>query len=129
MTGLRVLVVDDESLIAMALNDQLEDLGHHVVATASTASEAVALAAEHQPDLILMDVYLGGGMDGLDAAQRINVSRRTPVIILTGFPDKVLVERARECGVVGHLLKPIDMEDLRLAVDTGWDQFQGIRET
>jgi CheY-like chemotaxis protein len=114
---LRILIVDDESLIAMALNDQLEYLGHEVVATASTGSEAIELARQHQPDLILMDIHLDGDMDGLDAAEHINNDRPTPVIILTGFPDKVLVERGRDCGVVAHLLKPIDIEDLRLAVD------------
>ena len=124
MSGLRILVVDDESLIAMALNDQLEYLGHEVIATASSGQEAIDLAAESQPDLVLMDVYLGGGLDGLDAAQRINAARATPIIILTGFPDKALVERGRDCGVVAHLLKPIDLEDLRLAVETGWEVFQ-----
>lgn len=113
---LRILVVDDESLIAMALHDQLEYLGHKVVGSASSAQEAIDLAGEHAPDLILMDIHLGG-MDGLDAAAHINALRRTPVIILTGFPDKALVERGRHCGVVAHLLKPIDVDDLRQAVD------------
>lgn len=124
MSGLRIMVVDDESLIAMALNDQLEYLGHDVVATASSGQEALDLAGEHQPDLVLMDVYLGGGLDGLDAAERINDARATPIIILTGFPDKALIERGRSCGVVAHLLKPIDIEDLRDAVDSGWEIFQ-----
>jgi len=114
---LKILVVDDESLIAMALSDQLEFLGHEVVGTASGGDEAIALAAEHQPDLVLMDIHLGG-MDGLEAAARINSARPTAVIILTGFPDKTLVERGKECGVVAHLLKPIDLEDLRQAVET-----------
>jgi len=124
MSSLRIMVVDDESLIAMALNDQLEYLGHEVVGTASAAQEAVDLASQQQPDLILMDVYLGGGMDGLDAAEQINAARSTPIVILTGFPDKALVERGRSCGVVAHLLKPIDLDDLREAVDTGWEIFQ-----
>ena len=124
MSGLRIMVVDDESLIAMALNDQLEYLGHDVVATASSGQEALDLAGEHQPDLVLMDVYLGGGLDGLDAAERINDARATPIIILTGFPDKALIERGRSCGVVAHLLKPIDIDDLRDAVDSGWEIFQ-----
>ena len=124
MTGLRIMVVDDESLIAMALNDQLAYLGHEAVGTASSGQEAIDLAAEQRPDLILMDVHLGGGLDGLDAAEQINDTRATPVIILTGFPDKSLIERGRRCGVVAHLLKPIDIEDLRAAVDDGWDTFQ-----
>ena len=124
MSSLRIMVVDDESLIAMALNDQLEYLGHEVVGTASAAQEAVDLASQQQPDLILMDVYLGGGMDGLDAAEQINAARSTAVIILTGFPDKALIERGRGCGVVAHLLKPIDIDDLREAIDGGWEAFQ-----
>ena len=119
---LKILVVDDESLIAMALNDQLEFLGHEVVGTASGGAEAIALAEEHQPDLVLMDIHLGG-MDGLEAAARINAARPTPVIILTGFPDKTLVERGKDCGVVAHLLKPIDLEDLRQAVEAAWAAF------
>ena len=124
MTGLRILVVDDESLIAMALNDQLEYLGHEVVATASSGQEAIALAEQHRPDLVLMDVYLGGGIDGLEAAEQINVARSTPIIILTGFPDKTLIERGRDRGVVAHLVKPIDLDDLRLAVEAGWRRSQ-----
>jgi CheY-like chemotaxis protein len=124
VNALRILVVDDESLISMALNDQLEYLGHQVVGTASSAGEAVSLAAELRPDLILMDVYLGGGMDGLDAAARINEVASVPIVILTGFPDKALIERGRSLGVVAHLLKPIDLEDLREAVDAGWALFQ-----
>ncbi|MFI5268107.1 MAG: response regulator, partial [Chloroflexota bacterium] len=77
----------------------------------------------------LMDVYLGDGIDGLDAAEQINAGRSTPIIILTGFPDKALIERGRGCCVVAHLLKPIDMDDLRDAVDTGWEAFQRSPET
>ena len=113
---LRILVVDDESLIAMAVHDQLEYLGHEVVGDASSAEEAIDLAARHAPDLILMDIHLGG-MDGLEAAARINAARPTPVIILTGFPDKVLIDRGKDCGVVAHLLKPIDIDDLREAIE------------
>jgi CheY-like chemotaxis protein len=129
VTGLKIMVVDDESLIAMALNDQLEYIGHHVIATASSGAEAVELAQQHPPDLILMDVYLGDGIDGLEAAEQINAVRAVPIIILTGFPDNALVERGRDRGVVAHLLKPIDIDDLRLAVNSGWEQFQGIRES
>jgi CheY-like chemotaxis protein len=123
--ALRILVVDDESLIAMALHDQLEYLGHEVVGTASTGPEAIALADLHLPDLLLMDVHLGGGMDGLEVAERINAARPTPTVILTGFPDKMLIERGRKCNVVAHLLKPIDIDDLRQAVDSGWAAFKG----
>ena len=117
------MVVDDESLIAMAVHDQLEFLGHEVVGDASSGLEAIELARELEPDLIVMDIHLGG-MDGLEAAARINGRKRTPVVILTGFPDKVLVERGKECGVVAHLVKPIDIEDLRQAVQRGWLAFQ-----
>jgi response regulator NasT len=121
---LRILVVDDESLIAMALNDQLEYLGHEVVGTASSGPEAIELARRHDPDLVLMDVHLGGGMDGLQAAEQISSRRPTPIVILTGFPDKDLVERGHSTGVVAHLLKPIDLEDLQLAIEAGWTTFE-----
>jgi len=121
---LRIMVVDDESLIAMAVHDQLEYLGHEVVATASAGQEALTLAELHEPDLVLMDVHLGGGIDGLEVAARINAARPTAVIILTGFPDKTLVDRGKACGVVAHLLKPIDIEDLRQAVEGGWLEFE-----
>ena len=124
---LKILVVDDESLIAMALNDQLEYLGHEVVGCASSGLEAISLAQQYQPDLVLMDIHLGGDMDGLQAAEHINAERSTPIIILTGFPDKSLVERGRSCGVVAHLLKPIDIDDLRQAVDAGRATFEGER--
>ncbi|MGH2518347.1 MAG: response regulator [Chloroflexota bacterium] len=120
---LRIMVVDDESLIVMALHDQLEYLGHQVVATVDTGEEAVALASQLQPDLVLMDVHMSG-MDGLDAAAAINQLRPTPVIILTGYSDKTMMDVARECGVVSYMVKPIDMEDLRHAVDTGFHVFE-----
>ncbi|HEU0166223.1 MAG TPA: response regulator [Chloroflexota bacterium] len=124
---LRILVVDDESLIAMAVNDQLEFLGYEVVGSASSALEAIDLARDLEPDLIVMDIHLGG-MDGLEAAARINSRKRTPVVILTGFPDKVLIDRGKECGVVAHLVKPIDIEDLRQAVQRGWMVFRASQE-
>jgi CheY-like chemotaxis protein len=131
MTGgqrLRVLVVDDESLIAMALHDQLEFLGHEVVGTANSGAEAIALAALHQPDMVLMDVHLGGDMDGLEVTERINAERAVPTVILTGFPDKSLIERGRACNVVAHLLKPIDLDDLREAVESGWVTFHASQQ-
>ncbi|MDE3075210.1 MAG: response regulator [Chloroflexota bacterium] len=128
MTGrLRIMVVDDESLIVMALHDQLEYLGHQVVATADNGAEAVELAKQLQPDLVLMDVHMGG-IDGLDAAALINADRPTPVVILTGFPDKTMMEFARECGVVAYMVKPIDIEDLRQAVESGYEAFRLDRQ-
>ena len=124
--SLRILVVEDEGAQAQALCLGLERLGHQVVAVCAEGGEACRLRAERQPDLVLMDLGLRG-MDGLEAAARMNQSSPLPVIIVTALADRRLLAAAREAGVYGYLLKPVEESLLGPAIEAAWQGFQRVR--
>lgn len=113
----RVLVVDDEALIAMLLTDMLEDMGLRVCDTAATAQEAIALAETHRPDVVLMDVRLQGAGDGIEAAVEIHRRQKTPIIFLTGSRDQATLDRIQRHHPADVLIKPIVSEQLKAAID------------
>lgn len=130
MEPMKILIADDDSLHVMSLQQQLEDLGHHVVAEAFTGREAVLLAAEHQPDLALLDVVMPD-MDGIEAAQRISSSRPIPIVLISAHSEDSLAERAGEAGVFAYLVKPVSAEDLRpalLLARSRFHEFQILRQ-
>src|SRR5699024_8489774 len=102
--GQRVLLAEDEALIRLDLAEMLTDAGYDVVGQASNGEEAVSLAESLRPDLIIMDVKMPV-MDGLTAAETIGEQRICPVIMLTAFSQKELVERARDAGVMAYIVK------------------------
>src|SRR5699024_8747201 len=102
--GQRVLLAEDEALIRLDLAEMLIDAGYDVVGQASNGEEAVSLAESLRPDLIIMDVKMPV-MDGLTAAETIGEQRICPVIMLTAFSQKELVERARDAGVMAYIVK------------------------
>jgi CheY-like chemotaxis protein len=110
-----VLVVEDEVLIAMSLSDVLQEMGLTVCATADSAGEAIALAGEHRPSLVLMDIRLRGGGDGVDAAQEIRKRYCIPILFLTGSCEQDVVERVKDLGRL--LIKPVSPEQLRAEVN------------
>ncbi|VEI12391.1 Probable transcriptional regulatory protein pdtaR [Trueperella bialowiezensis] len=112
----RAIVVEDETLIRLDIVETLEDAGYTVVAEGATGDEAVALAEEHDPDLIVMDVKMPG-MDGISAAERILNDHHTAIVMLTAFSQKELVERARDAGAMAYVVKPFTPEDLVPAVE------------
>ncbi|MDQ3814147.1 MAG: response regulator, partial [Armatimonadota bacterium] len=114
----RILVVDDESIIAMDLRQKLTRLGYDVPATASSAEEALEKVAELRPDLVLMDIRLeGSAMDGVEAAERIRDQFGTPVVFLTAFADDETLQRAKLTGPYGYLVKPFTESELRIEVE------------
>ncbi|MEY4416588.1 MAG: hypothetical protein RIQ53_3881 [Pseudomonadota bacterium] len=113
----RLMIVEDEAIVALEMRVQLEHLGFEVCAQADTADEAVVLAAARQPDLVLMDVVLKGPRDGIEAARRIQARQATPVIYLTAFSDPATVHRAAQTGPYGYLTKPYQLKELRAAID------------
>jgi|Deesub1362A_J573_1020465.scaffolds.fasta_scaffold03030_5 response regulator NasT len=125
--SLRILVVEDEGAQAQALRLSLERLGHQVVAVCAEGSEACRLRAELQPDLVLMDLGLRG-MDGLEAAARMNRASPLPVIIVTALADRRFLAAAREAGVYGYLLKPVEESLLGPAIEAAWQGFQRVRD-
>ena len=113
---LRILVAEDETIIRLDLRGVLERAGYEVVAEARDGEEAVALAREHAPDLALLDVKMPR-LDGIEAARRILEERPIPIVMLTAFGQRELVERAAEAGVYGYLVKPFREQDIVPAIE------------
>ena len=104
----RILIVEDEPLIAMHLQLLMEDMGHEVVAVAVSHDEAVQAASEHEIDLLLSDIQLANGSSGIDAAKVIVAQHRMPVIFITAFPDQLMTGEAPEPAFV--IVKPFDKD-------------------
>ncbi len=124
-TARRVLIAEDEALIRLDLKEMLEEEGYAVVGEANDGEEAVALALELRPDLVILDVKMPK-MDGIAAAERIAGDRIAPVIILTAFSQRDLVERAREAGAMAYLVKPFQKKDLMPTVEMAASRFAEI---
>jgi two-component system cell cycle sensor histidine kinase/response regulator CckA len=114
-----VLVVEDEMIIALGIEKQLEEMGYAVAGTASTGEEAVRKAVELRPDLILMDIALGTGIDGVAAAGLIRKQIDVPVVYLTANSDPATLDRAKLTGPFGYVLKPYEDKDLQTAIEIG----------
>ena len=108
---MRVLIVDDESLIRMDLRDIIESCGHEVVAEGTNGVEALELCKKHKPDIILMDVKMPE-LDGIEAARQIGFHPEAPVVLLTSYNQQDLIDKARDSGVYGYLIKPVREEQL-----------------
>ncbi len=112
----RVVVAEDETLIRLDIVEMLRDAGYEVVAEAENGQRAVELAREHRPDLVLMDVKMPV-LDGITAAEQIASDRIAPVVLLTAFSQRELVERAREAGAMAYVVKPFTVDDLVPAIE------------
>jgi AmiR/NasT family two-component response regulator len=112
----RVVVAEDETLIRLDIVEMLQDAGYEVVAEADNGQRAVELAREHRPDLVLMDVKMPV-LDGITAAEQIASDRIAPVVLLTAFSQRELVERAREAGAMAYVVKPFTVDDLVPAIE------------
>ncbi len=106
MDNARVLVVEDESILAMGLKRKLEDMGHIVLETLNSGEKAIKAAQEHVPDIILMDIVLKGSMDGIEATKIIRKQMNIPVIYLTAYADEEVIQRARVTEPYGYIVKP-----------------------
>ena len=113
-TPVRILVAEDEALIRMDLVEMLQEAGYSVVAQAANGEEAIALATEHRPDLAILDVKMPI-LDGISAAEKI--ISIAPVLMLTAFSQRELVERARDAGVMAYVVKPFTIGDLVPAIE------------
>ena len=124
--GLRIVVAEDEALIRLDLAEMLAELGYDVVGQASDGEQAVALVQEHRPDVVIMDVKMPV-LDGISAAEQIGKERIAPVIMLTAFSQKELVERARDAGVMAYIVKPFTQADLAPAVDIATSRWAELK--
>jgi PAS domain S-box-containing protein len=113
----RILIVEDEQIVALDLKGRLARLGYEVPATAATGPAAIAKATELRPDLVLMDVKLSGAMDGITAAERIQEVVDVPVVYLTAFGDDATLARAKATACYGYLMKPFDERELQILIE------------
>jgi AmiR/NasT family two-component response regulator len=112
--AVRILVAEDEALIRMDLVEMLQEAGYEVIAQATNGEEAIALALEHQPDLAILDVKMPV-LDGISAAEKIIAI--APVLMLTAFSQRELIDRARDAGVMAYVVKPFTIGDLVPAIE------------
>ncbi|HWC79354.1 MAG TPA: response regulator [Pseudonocardiaceae bacterium] len=122
----RVLVAEDEALIRLDLVEMLREEGYEVVGEAGDGEQAVALAEELRPDLVILDVKMPK-RDGIEAASDIARQRIAPVVILTAFSQRDLVERARDAGAMAYLVKPFAKRDLVPAVELAISRFSELQ--
>jgi response regulator NasT len=122
----RILIAEDEALIRLDLREMLEEEGYEVVGEAGDGETALRLARDLRPDLTVMDIKMPG-LDGLTAAERITEEHLSPVLILTAFSQKDLVERAAQTGAMGYLVKPFQKSDLVPAIDIAVARYQEMQ--
>jgi len=123
----RVVIAEDEALIRLDLAEMLAEEGYDVVGQAEDGEKAVELVLEHRPDLVILDVKMPR-LDGIAAAERIAGQRIAPVVILTAFSQRDLVERARDAGAMAYLVKPFDQTDLVPAIEMAVSRFTELRQ-
>ena len=128
MTPSRILIVEDDGVVARDIQQQLSKIGHIVVGITPRGEEVVPLAIQWQPNLVLMDIRLEGGTDGIDAAQQIRERCGIPVIYLTAYADDQTLRRAGITEPFGYLLKPFESSQLRTAIEMALDKYAAERK-
>jgi response regulator NasT len=121
----RVVIAEDEALIRMDLAEMLAEEGYDVVGQAADGAAAVGLAEQERPDLVILDVKMPV-LDGIAAAEHIARARVAPVVILTAFSQRELVDRARDAGAMAYLVKPFTRADLVPAIEIAMSRFQEL---
>lgn len=127
MQNLRIIIADNESIIRMDLKEMLEEAGHEVVAEAVDGEKAVDLTRLYHPDLVIMDIKMPE-MDGITAAKIISNEKLAPVLLLTAFSQKEIVEKAKESGVLAYLVKPVKEANLFPAIEIALSRFQEFKD-
>ncbi len=117
MKKAKILIVEDEPLIALELKEKLKDLGYQVVSSVSTAEKAIIKAETSQPDIVLMDIRLKGKMNGIEAADIIRSRFKIPVVFATSHTEEKYLEKAKLTRPYGDLIKPVQERDLRITLD------------
>jgi len=112
----RILIVEDELIIAEDMSNMLSNMGYTIVGIAMDFEEAITLLNEDKPDLILLDVNLGGKKDGINLAEEINLTYNIPFIFTTSYSDTATLERAKKTNPVNYLVKPFKSEQLFTAI-------------
>ena len=123
----RVVIAEDEALIRLDLAEMLAEEGYEVVAQADNGADAVDLAISLQPDLVILDIKMPK-LDGIAAAEQIAERQIAPVVILTAFSQRELVERARDAGAMAYLVKPFNKSDLVPAIEIALSRFGEVKQ-
>ena len=127
MESLRILIADNESIIRMDLKELLEEAGHEVVGEAADGLKAVELTRKLKPDLVIMDIKMPE-MDGIAAAKMISNDKLAPVLLLTAYSQKEIVEKAKDSGVLAYLVKPVKESNLFPAMEIALSRFKEYME-
>ncbi len=127
MERTRVVIADDESVIRTDLREMLTNLQYLVVGEAGDGQSAVNLARELKPDVVVMDIKMPD-LDGIEAAKMLTQEQIAPVLLLTAYSQRDLVDRAKEAGVVGYLVKPFREQEIMPAIEIALARFQEFRE-
>ena len=129
MASTKILITEDEGIVALDLQTTLEGMGYSVVGVASSGEEAIEKAAETQPDLVLMDIMLAGDMDGVTAAAQIHDNLHIPVIFLTAYADDHILERAKRAEPYGYIIKPFKEDrEVYIAIEMALHKLEMERE-
>lgn len=123
MEQTRVIIAEDESIVRMDLREMLANLGYLIVGEVGDGRSAVNLARELRPDIVIMDIKMPD-LDGIEAAKTLTEERIAPVLLLTAYSQQDLVERAKEAGVVGYIVKPFRESDLAPAIEVALARFK-----
>lgn len=121
-----VVIAEDEAIVRLDLHEILEEHGFDVVGETGRGDEAVELAREHRPDLVILDIKMPG-LDGLSAAREINTERASAVLILTAFSQRNLIEQARDAGALAYLVKPFQQDELLPAIEVALARFNEMQ--
>lgn len=125
MESLRIVIADDEPIIRLDLRKILEGIGHQVLGEASDGEKAIELARQLKPDLVILDIKMPK-IDGLDAARTITEEKLAPVLLLTAYSQQDLIDRAKEAGVFGYLVKPFQEADLAPAMEIAISRYRQL---
>ncbi|MBI2843353.1 MAG: response regulator [Armatimonadetes bacterium] len=127
MPQLRIVIADDESIIRLDLKKMLEEMGHNVVGEAGDGQKALELTRALKPDLAILDIKMPV-MDGLDAAKVIDEEKIAPVMLLTAFGQRDLIDRAKDAGVFAYLVKPFKESDLMPAIEVALARYLEMQD-
>lgn len=127
MRALKIVIADNESIIRMDLKEILEEAGHEVVGEATDGAKAIDLTRKFKPDLVIMDIKMPE-MDGIAAAKAISNDKIAPVLLLTAFSQKEIVDKAKDSGVLAYLVKPVKESNLFPAMEIAMSRFEEIKQ-
>lgn len=126
VAAVRVVIAEDEAIIRLDLRETLEEEGYVVVAETGRGDRAVELVREHRPDLAILDIKMPE-MDGLEASRLINAEKMCPVVLLTAFSQREVIEQARDAGALAYIVKPFQRSDLVPAIEVALGRFREMQ--